>query len=82
MEQAYKNALVEIGVTDDRLQELDLLKALATISMIICHCVLQLGLHVPGYESSIWYAAGECFFGDYLAVAHAIDLTKRIYDLE
>ena len=54
-----------------RLYELDLLKALAIIGMIICHPVIQLGLHQPGYEQDIRYLIGDIFFGDYLAVAHA-----------
>ena len=51
--------------------ELDLLKALAIISMILCHCVIQLGLHQLGYEQDVRYWIGDYFFGDYMAVAHA-----------
>ncbi len=54
-----------------RLYELDLLKALAIVGMILCHCVIQLGLHQPGYEQDVRYLIGEYVFGDYLAVAHA-----------
>lgn len=51
--------------------ELDLLKALAIISMILCHCVIRLGLHQPGDEQDVRYWIGDYFFGDYMAVAHA-----------
>ena len=54
-----------------RLYELDLLKALAIVSMILCHAVIQLGLHQPGYQQDIRYLIGDMVFGDYLAVAHA-----------
>ena len=39
--------------------------------MILCHCAIRLGEHLPGYEQSICYLLGDYFFGDYLAVAHA-----------
>lgn len=51
--------------------ELDLLKALAVISMILCHCVIRLGLHQPGHEQDVCYWIGDYFFGTYMAVAHA-----------
>ena len=54
-----------------RLYELDLLKALAIICMILCHCVIRLGLHQPGYEQDVRYWIGDYFFGVYMAVAHA-----------
>lgn len=54
-----------------RLYELDLLKALAIVSMILCHCAIRLGLHQPGYEQDVRYLIGDIVFGDYLAVAHA-----------
>ncbi len=59
------------AVNTSRQYELDLLKALAIMSMIICHAVYQLGVHVPGYENDVRYLAGDVFFGEYLAVAHA-----------
>ena len=58
-------------IQSPRLYELDLLKALAIVSMILCHSVIQLGLHQPGYEQDIRYLIGDIVFGDYLAVAHA-----------
>ena len=54
-----------------RRYELDLLKALAIISMILCHPVLRLGLHIPGYENDFFYVLGQDIFGNYLGVAHA-----------
>ena len=59
------------GKNTSRQYNLDLLKALAIISMIICHAVIQLGKHNPGYEQDIRFLIGDVFFGDYLAVAHA-----------
>ena len=54
-----------------RIQELDLLKALAIIAMIICHCVEVLGEHRIGYENEFLYFFGFSVLGDYVAVAHA-----------
>jgi len=54
-----------------RQAELDLLKALAIISMILCHCAIRLGQHWPGFEQDVRYLIGDIVFGDYLAVAHA-----------
>lgn len=59
----------EINTT--RQYDLDLLKALAIVSMVICHAVIRLGAHHDGYESDLLYKLGDVFFGDYLAVAHA-----------
>ncbi len=58
-------------IRPQRLYELDLLKALAIVGMILCHCVIRLGLHQPGYEGDVRYLIGDIVFGDYLAVAHA-----------
>ncbi len=58
-------------IQPQRLYELDLLKALAIISMILCHCAIRLGQHWPGYEQDIRYLIGDIVFGEYLAVAHA-----------
>lgn len=54
-----------------RRYELELLKALAIISMILCHPVIRLGIHNPGYEKEFLYFLGQNIFGDYLGVAHA-----------
>ena len=54
-----------------RSYELDLLRAAATVSMILCHCAIRLGEHLPGYEQDIRYLIGDIVLGDYLAVAHA-----------
>lgn len=54
-----------------RRYELELLKALAIISMIICHPVIRLGIHNPGYEKEFLFFLGQDIFGDYLCVAHA-----------
>ena len=54
-----------------RRYELELLKALAIISMIICHPVIRLGIHNPGYEKEFLFFLGQDIFGNYLCVAHA-----------
>ncbi len=51
--------------------ELDLLKALAIVSMILCHCVIRMGLHQPGNEQDVCCWIGNYFFGIYMAAAHA-----------
>lgn len=56
---------------DSRLFELDLLKAVAIIAMILCHAVSRLGIHNPGYENEFLFFLGEEILGDYLCVAHA-----------
>ena len=54
-----------------RRPELELLKALAIICMILCHPVIRLGVHNPGYENEFLFFLGEEIFGKYLWVAHA-----------
>lgn len=58
-------------INTSRLYNLDLLKALAIVCMILCHCVLMLGVHHDGYEKDILYFFGDVVLGDYIAVAHA-----------
>ena len=57
--------------TIPRLNELELLKALAVIAMIFCHPVIRLGIHHVGYETELPFFLGDVIFGDYLGVAHA-----------
>lgn len=51
-----------------RENNLDLLKVIATIFMIICHAVMMLGSHRVGYESEFVYLLGMVFpyWFDYL----------------
>ncbi|MBE6742480.1 MAG: DUF1624 domain-containing protein [Ruminococcaceae bacterium] len=58
-------------VNTSRLYNLDLLKALAIVAMILCHSVLMLGVHHKGYENEFLYWFGDVLLGDYVAVAHA-----------
>ena len=58
-------------VNFSRQYNLDLLKALAVICMIICHAVMQLGGHREGYETEALYIFGDNVLGTYVAVAHA-----------
>ena len=55
----------------ERQYNLDLLRALATVAMIICHAVFRLGAHRPGYHDEFLYFLGDTILGEYLAVAHA-----------
>ena len=55
----------------ERRLELDLLKSVAIISMIICHTVFMLGVHHPNYEQDIEYFVADIILGCYVAVAHA-----------
>lgn len=58
-------------INTSRLYNLDLLKALAIVCMILCHCVLMLGVHHNGYEKDFLYFLGDVVLGDYIAVVHA-----------
>ena len=58
-------------VNTKRQYNLDILKTLAVISMIMAHAILQFGRHKPGFEDDILYNIGAYFFADYFAVAHA-----------
>ena len=58
-------------INTSRIYNLDLLKALAIVSMIFCHCVLMLGVHHTGYENDFLYWLGDVLLGEYVAVAHA-----------
>ena len=55
----------------ERCRELDLLKVVAIVAMIVCHAVYMLGAHQPHYEQDVAYFVGDVIFGCYLAVAHA-----------
>ena len=65
------NESVNSKIEIKRLYELDLLKAVAIISMIVCHAVFMLGVHQPSYEGDVEYFIADYIFGCYLAVAHA-----------
>lgn len=58
-------------INTSRQYNLDLLKALAIVCMILCHCVIMLGVHHNGYENDFLYWFGDVILGDYIAVAHA-----------
>ena len=62
---------VEMPSTHERLYELDLLKVVAIIGMILCHAVYMLGAHHANYEQDLPYFVADYIFGCYLAVAHA-----------
>ena len=54
-----------------RQDNLELLKALAIVAMILCHPVIRLGIHRVGYENEFAFFFGDVILGDYLGVAHA-----------
>ena len=54
-----------------RQYNLDILKALAIIAMVICHPVLMLGSYISGHENDFLYFLGNSIFGEYIFVAHA-----------
>ena len=55
----------------ERRLELDLLKVVAIVGMILCHAVYMLGAHHANYEQDIAYFVADYVFGCYFAVAHA-----------
>lgn len=57
--------------TENRQYNLDILKAFAIIAMVICHVILMLGSHIPGYEDDFGFFFGDVILGDYAFVAHA-----------
>ena len=54
-----------------RQYNLDLLKALAIVAMILCHAVNFISAGRADYESEFGYLFADRFLGSYLAVAHA-----------
>ncbi len=58
-------------IQTSRQYNLDLIKALAIICMVICHAVIRFSLHLDGYEDDFWYLFGKVFIASYLAAAHA-----------
>ena len=67
MESFFNREKVNTG----RQYNLDLLKALAIVAMIICHTVTILSGARTDYESEFGYWFADVFLGSYLAVAHA-----------
>ena len=59
------------GMPSPRRNELELLKALSIVAMILCHPVIRLGIHRAGYEKEFLFFLGDVILGDYLGVAHA-----------
>lgn len=55
----------------NRQYNLDYLKALAIISMILCHAVMQFGAHTENFANDFAYRFGAHILGTYIAVAHA-----------
>ena len=54
----------------ERQYNLDLLKALAIVCMVICHAVITFGKYRTGYETEFWYLFGDEILGAYIVVAH------------
>ena len=64
-------ANIEEAPRAERRYELDLLKVVAIVGMIICHAVYMLGAHHENYEQDLAYFVADIIFGSYFAVAHA-----------
>ena len=58
-------------INTGRQYNLDLLKVIAIVAMVICHSVTALSSARPDYDNEFGYWMAENFFGAYLAVAHA-----------
>lgn len=56
--------------SNDRQYNLDLLKALAIVCMVICHAVITFGQYRPEFRSEFLYFFGDCILGAYIVVAH------------
>ena len=54
----------------ERQYNLDLLKAVAIICMVICHFVWMLGSYRPNYQNEFLYFFADVFLGGYFVVAH------------
>lgn len=54
----------------ERQYNLDLLKALAIVCMIICHPVYLMGRYIPGYEGDFAYFFADMIAGSYVVAAH------------
>ena len=60
-----------IEIPSNRRLELDILKFVAIVGMIICHSVIMLCAHHEGYEQDTEFFIADVIFGEYFAVAHA-----------
>ena len=58
-------------VNTNRQYNLDLLKALSIVAMVLCHTVMRLAAHRTGYEKEWGYLFGDAVLGCYVGVAHA-----------
>ena len=55
---------------DGRQHNLDLLKALAIVCMVLCHPVIMFARYRVGYEDDFWYILADDILGGYIVVAH------------
>ena len=67
-EEIVNNNMIYIN----REHNLDIMKAIAIIAMIICHCVIRLSTHIDNYEMSFSYKFAYVFLGEYTIVAHGL----------
>lgn len=72
------NTLNREEIHTDRQPHLDLLKALSIVCMILCHTVMRLAAHRPGYSTETGYLFGDAVLGCYVGVAHAFMLAMGI----
>ena len=72
------NTVKQDEIHTDRQPHLDLLKALSIVCMILCHTVMRLAAHRPGYSTETGYLFGDAVLGCYVGVAHAFMLAMGI----
>ena len=60
----------KMAKNNERQYNLDLLKTLAIVCMVICHAVLMLGRYRLGFEDEFLYTFADNILGGYIVVAH------------
>ncbi|MBO7663719.1 MAG: hypothetical protein J6U01_10145 [Clostridia bacterium] len=63
-----------MGKSHERQYNLDLLKAVAIVCMVLCHPVITFATERVGYESEFWY-----FFADAVLLLIVSVLLARVY---
>lgn len=74
----YDRYLKKEECNTTRQYNLDLLKALAIVAMVICHAVMATGAKHETYETDFWFNFADWFLGTYLVVAHGFMLCMGI----
>lgn len=72
------NTLNPEEINTGRQNNLDLLKALSIVCMILCHTVMRLAAHRPDHMTETGYLFGDAVLGCFVGVAHAFMLAMGI----